>query len=109
MVWSVTNVTKSLKVQVCFSRKPSPSLFQYSLGTETIECVQSYKYLGVYFFSYISWTNHKDNISAEAPKPSVISNVACTLLPVLWQQAYETFVGPKIEYAAAIWSPHQIW
>lgn len=50
----------------------------------------------------MSWSNYIDNIYAEAPKP-LVYNRRClhSAPPALRQLAYEIFVRPKIDYAAA--------
>uniref|UniRef100_A0A131Y531 Putative tick transposon n=1 Tax=Ixodes ricinus TaxID=34613 RepID=A0A131Y531_IXORI len=95
---------------VCFTRKRSVSSCMYFLGTQPIEEVQSYKYLGVLVTSDLSWAAHIEFISLAASKTlGYIRRCLHSAPPNLRLLAYQTFVRPRLEYAAAIWSPHQIY
>ena len=82
-------------------------LFDYSLHNQTLENVQSAKYLGITISDNMDWGQHISEISSKATKtlgflhgnlafaPKSTKEVACKIL-----------VRPKLEYAAPIWSPY---
>ena len=101
-------------------------LFDYSLHNQTLENVQSAKYLGITISDNMDWGQHISEISSKASKtlgflrrnlafaPRSSKEVAYKTLvrpkleyavPIK-EVAYKTLVRPKLEYAAPIWSPY---
>ena len=80
-------------------------LFDYSLHNQTVENVQSAKYLGITISD-----NMDQHISENSPKANktlgfLRRNLA--FAPKSTKEvAYKTLVRPKLEYAAPIWSPY---
>lgn len=93
---------------VTFTRRKSQLSYCYFLNDVPINSASSYKYLGVHVTSNLSWTKHIETISAEASRTlGYIKRNIKLGPPHLRQLAYETYVRPKLEYAAAIWNPNQ--
>ena len=93
------------------SRRKQPTLPSTSLfvNDSPMERVNSYKYLGVWLNSSLTWSMHVTSICKKARQQIGIlyrrfyghSNSA-TLL-----QLYLSYVRPHLEYAAPVWDPHQ--
>ena len=81
-------------------------LHDYTLHQQTLENVQSAKYLGITITENMDWGQHISDISYKATKTSV--SFAGTWLLHLETKvvAYKTLVHPKLEYAASIWRPY---
>lgn len=102
----------SLNVSKCklmsFSRRASPLTFNYTLSGSSLQSTKSYKYLGVHIKNDLSWTVHINKLIASASKSLGYLQRTMKLAPFhLKLLAYKTLIRPKLEYAAAIWDPHQ--
>ena len=88
------------------SFKPSSPLY---LGGQLLECVSSYKYLGVHISSDLSWSQHTQHVCMKAVKMIglLYRNYYQHLPDTMLFQLYMSLVRPHLEYAAAIWSPSQ--
>ena len=81
-------------------------LFDYSLHNQTLENVQSAKYLGITISDNMDWGQHILEISSKATKTlGFLSRNLAFVLRSTKEFAYKTLVRPKLEYAAPIWSP----
>ena len=85
------NVAKCHSMRVTRHQHHKQILFDYSLHNQTLENVQSAKYLGITISDNMDWGQHISEISSKATKTLV---------------AYKTLVRLKLEYAAPIWSPY---
>lgn len=93
-----------------FSTKRSPADFNYTLFDGVLEHVHTYKYLGVYFASNISWEAHINHISAKANQS--LGFLRRNLHMANWETklvAYTTLIRSQLEYASIIWNPHQLF
>ena len=82
-------------------------LFDYSLHNQTLENVQSAKYLGITITDNMDWGQHVSEISSKATKTLDFLRRNLAFAPRSTKEvAYKTLVRPKLEYAAPIWSPH---
>ena len=82
-------------------------LFDYSLHNQTLENVQSAKYLGITITDNMDWGQHVSEISSKATKTLGFLRRNLAFAPRSTKEvAYKTLVRPKLEYAAPIWSPH---
>lgn len=93
---------------VSFHRRqcyPSPAYF---INNTQISCVTTYKYLGVHFSSDLTWSLHITHITNEANRAlgCLRRNLHLAPTPVKLL-AYQTLIRPKLEYACAVWDPHQ--
>lgn len=102
------NVKKCKSMHV--SRKHSLISYSYSLHSLPIELVQSYRYLGVTITSKLTWSEHIHNLVAATNKSlGFIRRSLSSSPPVIRKLAYDTFIRTKLEFASAIWHPHQAY
>ena len=101
------NVAKchSMKVTRHYSHKQI--IHDYTLHQQTLENVQSAKYLGITITENVDWGQHISDISSKATKTLgfLRSNLAFTPRSTK-EVACKTLVRPKLKYAASIWSPY---
>ena len=80
----------------------------YKMNDKKVAGIRETKYLGVTFTDKLNWNQHISHISGAANR----------MLGFLWrnlrscpcalkEQAYKTYVRPKLEYCCTIWDPHQ--
>ena len=82
-------------------------LFDYSLHNQTLENVQSAKYLGIAITDNMDWGQHVSEISSKATKKIGFLRGNLAFAPRSTKEvAYKTLVQPKLEYAAPILSPN---
>ena len=82
-------------------------LFDYALHIQTLENVQSAKYLGITITDNMDCGQHVSEISSKATKTLGFLRRNLSFAPRSTKEvAYKTLVQPKLEYAAPIWSPH---
>ena len=76
-------------------------------GRQLLECVSSYKYLGVHISSDLSWSQHTQHVCMKAKKMIglLYRNYYQHLPNTMLLQLYKSLIRPHLEYAAAIWSP----
>ena len=81
--------------------------FDYSLHQQTLEQVQSAKYLGITITDNLEWGQHVSEISSKATKTLgfLQRNLALATRHTR-NVANQTFVRPQLEYAAPIWQPY---
>ena len=78
--------------------------FSYSLHQQTLEQVQSAKYLGITITDNLEWGQHVAEISSKATKTLGFLWRNLALAPRQTKEvAYQTLVRPQLEYAAPIW------
>ena len=101
------NVAKCHSMRVTRHQHHKQILFDYSIHNQTLENVQSAKYLGITISDNMDWGQHILEISSKATKTLgfLRRNLACAPRSSK-EVAYKTFVRPKLEYAAPIWSPY---
>lgn len=105
--WQMSLNLSKCKV-MSFSRKHDNSDFLYSINHSAVSQAASYKYLGVHLTPNLSWSTHISAICAKASKSLgyLRRNLRCA--PALVRKhAYLTFIRSQLEFASAIWSPHQ--
>ena len=82
-------------------------LFDYSLHNQTLENVQSAKYLCITITDNMDWGKHVSEISSKATKTFGFLRRKLAFAPSGTKKvAYKTLVWPKLEFEALIWSPH---
>lgn len=102
----------SLNVPKCklmsFSRRACPLFHNYTLKGSSLQSTKEYKYLGVHITNNLSWTVHVYKVIASASRSLGYLQRTMKFAPSdLKLLAYKTLIRPKLEYAAAIWDPHQ--
>ena len=101
------NVAKCHSMRVTRHQHHKQILFDYSLHNQTLENVQSAKYLGITITDNMDWGQHVSEISSKATKTLGFLRRNLAFAPRSTKEvAYKTLVQPKLEYAAPIWSPH---
>ena len=100
------NVAKCHSMRVTRHQHHKQILFDYSLHNQTLENVQSAKYLGITITDNMDWGQHVSEISSKATNTLGFLRRNLALAPRSTKEvAYKTLVRPKLEYAALIWSP----
>ena len=83
------------------------NLFDYSLHNETLEHVQSAKYLGITITDNMDRGKHVSEITSKATKTLGFHRRNLVFAPRSTKKvAYKTLIRPKLEYATPVWSPH---
>ena len=102
------NVAKCHSMRVTRHQHHKQILFDYSLHNQTLENVQSAKYLGITISDNMDWGQHISEISSKATKTLgfLRRNLVAFAPRSTKEVAYKTLVRPKLEYAAPIWSPY---
>ena len=101
------NVAKCHSMRVNRYQHHKQILFDYSLHNQTLENVQSAKYLGITITDNMDWGQHVSEISSIATKTLGFLRRNLAFAPRSTKEvACKTFNQPKLEYAAPIWSPH---
>ena len=101
------NVAKCHSMRVTRHQHHKQILFDYSLHNQTLENVQSAKYLGITITDNMDWGQHVSEISSKATKTLGFLRRNLAFAPRSTKEvAYKTLVRPKLEYAAPIWSPN---
>ena len=81
--------------------------FNYTLHQQTLEQVQSAKYLGLTITDDLDWGQHISEITCKATKTLGFLRRNLALAPRHTKEvAYKTLVRPQLEYAAPIWHPY---
>ena len=100
------NATKS--VAVLFSRRRSEDVCVLRLGNDTLNFVQSVRYLGVTLDSKLFWTAHLADRVAKAKKflmmMSAIAKATWGPKPHLMRWVYTCVVRPMILYGSVVWA-----
>uniref|UniRef100_A0A131YPE6 Endonuclease/reverse transcriptase n=1 Tax=Rhipicephalus appendiculatus TaxID=34631 RepID=A0A131YPE6_RHIAP len=106
-VWLMSlNVSKCKFM--CVTRKHTTLNYQYFLKSSALTQVDCYRYLGVTITDQLTWTAHITNLVKDCSKSLGLLKRSLFLSPFpVRKLAYETFIRTKLEYASAIWNPHQ--
>ena len=101
------NKAKCHSMRVTRHQHHKQILFDYSLHNQTLENVQSAKYLGITITDNMDWGQHVSEISSKATKTLGFLRRNLAFAPRSTKEvAYKTLARPKLEYAAPIWSPN---
>ena len=105
--WQMSfNASKCLVLSI--TKKKKPISHDYQLHGETLQNVDSAKYLGVELTKNLSWGKHVQSITNKANKTSAFVYRNLRGSPRSVQSAcYKTLVRPTLEYASPVWDPHQ--
>ena len=101
------NVAKCHSMRVTRHLPSNQIHFNYSLHQQTLEQVQSAKYLGITITDDLEWDQHVAEISSKATKTLGFLRRNLALAPRHTKEvAYQTLVRPQLEYAAPVWHPY---
>ena len=105
-VWQMEfHPSKCQTLHITRSRKPQQ--FQYTLYNESLEQVDTAKYLGVYITTDLRWNTHvqatRNSASATLGFLKRNLRISSTMIKT---RAYQSYVRPKLEYASCVWDPH---
>ena len=101
------NVAKCHSMKVTRHQHHKHILFDYSLHNQTLEKVQSAKYIGITISDNMDCGQHISEISSKATKTLGFLRRNLAFAPKSTKEvAYKTLVRPKLEYAAPILSPY---
>ena len=93
------------------SRKIRPTLPRTPLTVNgsPLEKVESYKYLGVWLTSSLSWSMQVSTVCKKArQKIGVMYHKFYHASTPTLLQLYKACIRPHLEYAAPVWDPHQL-
>jgi len=87
--------------------KHKPVEASYTIHGQTLELVESAKYLGVTIDSKLNFNNHIDSVAKKANGTRAFLNRnlrSCSLS--IRDSTYKTYIRPMVEYASTVWDPH---
>lgn len=100
------NISKSSLVS--FHRRRNYINPTYVCNNAAIVATDSFKYLGIIISHDLTWTHHINYITNSANRALGFLRRNLTSAPTAIKLlAYKTFVLPKLEYASAVFDPHQ--
>ena len=101
------NVAKCHSMRVTRHPPDKHIQFDYTPHQQSLEQVQSAKYLGITISDDFNWGQLILEISAKATKTLGFLRRYLAFAPRHTKEvAYKTLVRPKLEYAAPIWDPY---
>ena len=108
MDWQMKfNVSKCHSMRVTRLHPSRHIGVNYTLHQQTLEQVQSAKYLGLTITDDLDWGQHISEITCKTTKTLGFLRRNLALAPRHTKEvAYKTLVRPQLEYAAPIWHPY---
>ena len=101
------NMAKCHSIRVTRHQHHKHIFFDYTFLNQTLENVQSVKYLGITISDNMNWGQHISEISSKATKTLGFLRRNLAFAPKSTKEvAYKTLVRRKLEYAAPIWSSY---
>ena len=93
---------------ILVTNKKKPIIFDYQIHGQTLQRVDSAKYLGVEITSNITWSKHISQVTTKANRTSAFIQRNMRNCPKSIKNAcYKSLVRPILEYASVVWDPHQ--
>ena len=91
------------------SKKRHPSKFTYSLHSTDLKTTDTAKYLGITISQDMKWTKHITQTCSRANRAlGFIKRNVKVRSPRIKEKLYNSLVRPHVEYASAVWSPHEV-
>lgn len=89
------------------TRKQSPILRSYKMGTDVLSDVKHHPYLGVELAHNLEWRHHIDNVYSKCSRTIYFLQRNLSHTPEeVKRRAYIAYVRPIAEYSSSIWDPH---
>ena len=90
------------------SRMRLPFLYSYKLSGQVLDEVKDSKYLGVTISNNLDWSKHITTTTTKAnARLSFIKRILKDCPQMLKEIAYFSLVRSFVDYASAVWDPHQ--
>ena len=101
------NMWLTRKNHTCSIAAQLPPLF---LRQDSVERVEFFKYLGPILSSDLQWSRHIEHIATKARKlvGLMYKNFYSHTDPEITRLIYVSMICPHLEYARAVWDPHQL-
>jgi hypothetical protein len=108
-MWQMAfNPSKCNTIHIQNGKRKHPRLFDYILHGQKLESVTSSKYLGVTISNDFTWTRHIENVAARGNQTvGFLRRNFRECAPKAKTATYTAIVRPALEYASAVWDPHQ--
>ena len=91
------------------SKKRHPSKFTYSLHNTDLKTTDTAKYLGIIISQDMKWTKHITQTCSHANRALGFIKINVKIRsPLIKEKLYNSLVRPHVEYASAVWSPHEV-
>ena len=99
------NIKKCFVMRITHIRKPK--LYEYKLGSHTLEETSCHAYLGVDITNNLNWNKHISRIPSSANRSLgfIKRNLYSCTKPIK-ETAYCSLVRPLLEYSSAVWDPY---
>ena len=99
------NPSKCQVLHITQSR--NPIRYNYTMHGQTLESVESARYLGFEISSDLSFSHHINRITSNAQKNlGFLKRNIKTTHSGIYEAAYKTIVQPQLEYTSTTWSPY---
>lgn len=99
------NISKCKSMRVSRRNNTLPA---YHINNTPLDCVSSYKYLGVHVSSDLTWKTHIAHVISNTNRSLGYLRRNFSRAPQsLKLMLYKTLIRPKLEYAASVWDPSQ--
>lgn len=90
-----------------FTRRGASVPPNYNINSTALSLVASYKYLGVFLTSNLTWNKHVTSIISNANRMlGYLKRNFKDAVPSVKLLLYTSLVRSKLEYAAPVWDPH---
>ena len=90
----------------CLSRSKLFARPRYAFGSDPLEIVDCYKYLGVTISNDLSWKKHTDlTVSKATIMSGFVKRLVISRDPLIQTKLFCALVRPIIEYACPVWFP----
>ena len=102
------NITKCKAMIISNKRINMTPLKAYSINSNQLDWVETYKYLGVIIHKKLLWSNHILQGSSKAMKVlNLLRRTMHGTSNTSKELAYIALVRPHLEYCSPVWNPHQ--
>jgi hypothetical protein len=100
------NTKKTKEVTISYSRKPV-SLTPIHINNQAVECVETFKLLGILFNNRLTWHDHVEYICSKAARRlyflTLLKRSGCSTSDIT--SVYCSTIRSVLEYAVELWHP----